>query len=108
MFRGRRIYHFSSFSCFGFCFRAQDYKNGWLLNTNDGGVYYRTTPKLNAGDWFPLSGNLAIQELISSTYDPATGTICGGAQDNVVFMVGLVFALCTASVCVFFWFCLAL
>ena len=87
---GSKYLIFLLFRVFHLCFRAQDYKNGWLLTTNDGGLYYRTTPKLNAGDWFSLNSNLGIQELVSSTYDPATGTICGGAQVRVVCRDGFV------------------
>jgi hypothetical protein len=55
---------------------------GNLLNTNDGGVYWRTTPRTNAGDWATLNGDLAIQEALSADYDPATGMVAVGAQDN--------------------------
>ena len=49
-------------------------------------MYYRTTPKLNSGDWFSLNGNLAIQELLSVSYDTSKNVVIGGAQDNAAFM----------------------
>ncbi len=61
---------------------AWDAVSGNLLNTNDGGVYWRTTPRTDAGDWATLNGDLAIQEALSADYDPATGMVAVGAQDN--------------------------
>jgi hypothetical protein len=74
-----------------------DATNSWLISTNDGGVYYRTLPRGNTGDWYSLNGDLAIQELLSAAYNPANGQVIMGAQDTActitqpslsVFMLG--------------------
>jgi hypothetical protein len=61
---------------------AWDPVTGNLLNTNDGGVFWRTTPRTNAGDWATLNGDMTIQEALSVDYDPTTGMMVIGAQDN--------------------------
>ena len=32
--------------------------SGRLIEVDDGGVYYRSSPQNNSGDWFSLNGNL--------------------------------------------------
>lgn len=56
--------------------------NNNLLEVNDGGVYRRTNPLLNTGDWFSAIGNLRVNELHDASYDSNTKTVIGGAQDN--------------------------
>ncbi len=56
--------------------------DGSLIEVDDGGVYRRTTPATNAGDWFSLSGTLQIAEVYSVAYDSNSHTIFAGAQDN--------------------------
>ncbi len=56
--------------------------NQQLIEANDGGIYRRTSPALNSGDWFSLSGTLQITEVYSVAYDPNSHTVFGGAQDN--------------------------
>src|SRR5205807_2369194 len=36
--------------------------NGVLIVSNDGGVYRRTSPQTNTGDWFSMNGNLQVTE----------------------------------------------
>ena len=62
---------------------------GGLLYTCDGGVYARTRPRDNTGDWFALNGDLAISEYYSASYDPRSGVLVAGAQDNGCFMSAL-------------------
>lgn len=67
-------------------FLVWDFANGNLFESNDGGLFYRTSPKAITGDWFPLSGDLSISEFISASYEPITGVFTGGAHSNGVFM----------------------
>src|SRR5262249_47605978 len=55
---------------------------GNLIETDDGGIYRRTNPRNNSGDWFSMNGNLQVTELHSSAYDTNARIIIGGAQDN--------------------------
>jgi hypothetical protein len=56
--------------------------NGDLLETDDGGIYRRTSPETATGDWFSLDGDLQITELHSVAWDANSHLIIGGAQDN--------------------------
>ncbi len=56
--------------------------DGNLLEVDDGGIYRRTSPETNTGDWFSMVGNLQITELLSVAFDRNSGIIFGGAQDN--------------------------
>ena len=53
-----------------------------MIEVDDGGVYRRTTPTLNTGDWFSITGNLQISEVYSVAYDSNANTIFAGSQDN--------------------------
>ncbi|MEM7350780.1 MAG: RTX toxin, partial [Acidobacteriota bacterium] len=55
---------------------------GNLIDGNDGGVYKRTFPRSDTGDWFSIIGNLASAELHDIAYDSNSNTIIGGAQDT--------------------------
>jgi hypothetical protein len=55
---------------------------GVLLQSDDGGIYKRTSPRSNTGDWFSLNGNLQTTELHSLSWDETSGIAFGGAQDN--------------------------
>src|SRR5262249_12114268 len=58
---------------------------GDLINVNDGGVYRRTSPQSNTGDWFSINGNIQTTEFHDVAYDTISNTILlGGAQDNYV------------------------
>ncbi len=56
--------------------------NGTLLESDDGGVYVRTTPIDTTGDWFSLNGNMQTTEVHSADYDDNADVLGGGAQDN--------------------------
>ena len=56
--------------------------NGDLLETDDGGIYRRTDPLSNTGDWLSMNGDLQIAEFHSAVWDPGTRTLLGGAQDT--------------------------
>ncbi|MFV0446509.1 MAG: hypothetical protein ACK5Q5_23295 [Planctomycetaceae bacterium] len=56
--------------------------NGDLVEVDDGGIYRRTSPRDNNGDWFSISGNLAVAEVHDVAYDSLSNTIITGNQDN--------------------------
>jgi photosystem II stability/assembly factor-like uncharacterized protein len=56
--------------------------DGTLIETDDGGIYRRTIPDKNTGDWFSANGNLQITELHSAAWDSNVHMIIGGAQDT--------------------------
>jgi len=56
--------------------------NGDLIEVDDGGVYRRTNPRDNTGDWFSLAGSLATIEFHQLAYDTLSNTLIGGTQDN--------------------------
>jgi hypothetical protein len=62
---------------------------GGLLHTCDGGVYIRTRPRGNAGDWFSHNGDLGISEYVSAAYNTRSGVLSAGAQDNGSFLSSL-------------------
>ena len=56
--------------------------NGDIIEVDDGGIYRRTSPGDNSGDWFSLNGNLQVSEMHSVAYDPLAEVVIGGTQDN--------------------------
>ena len=56
--------------------------NGDLIEGDDGGVYRRTDPRSNTGDWRSMIGSLQTTEFHSVAWDPATQVVMGGSQDN--------------------------
>jgi hypothetical protein len=56
--------------------------NGILLESDDGGVYKRTDPRSNNGDWFSMNGNLQATEFHSVAWDANANVVIGGAQDT--------------------------
>lgn len=56
--------------------------NGDLIEADDGGIYRRTSPRTNTGDWFSIIGNLQTTEFHSIAYDTVNNAIIGGAQDT--------------------------
>lgn len=56
--------------------------NGDLIEVDDGGIYRRTSPRDNTGDWFTMAGSLAVVEFHDVAYDDNTDTLIGGTQDN--------------------------
>ncbi len=57
---------------------------GTLLEGDDGGVYKRTRPRSNTGDWFSLIGNLQVAEAHDVAYDRNSHTLFAGVQDDDV------------------------
>ena len=57
---------------------------GNLIEVDDGGVYRRTSPRDNTGDWVSINGDLATTELHAVSYDPFADVLIGGAQDTGV------------------------
>jgi hypothetical protein len=55
---------------------------GNLIESDDGGIFRRTSPRTNQGDWFSISNNLQVFELHSIAYDSNANVVIGGAQDN--------------------------
>jgi len=55
---------------------------GNLLETNDGGIYRRTSPADNTGDWFSMNGNIQVAEFHSAAWDRNSNIITGGTQDT--------------------------
>ena len=43
--------------------------NGELIETDDGGIYRRTKPLANSGDWFSMNGDLQVTEFHSLAWD---------------------------------------
>ena len=56
--------------------------NGQMIEVNDGGVYLRTSPLDNTGDWFSLNSNIQIQEMHNIAYDSNSDILIAGLQDN--------------------------
>src|SRR5204862_5359637 len=57
---------------------------GNLIETDDGGVYKRTAPLTNTGDWVSLIGDLRVTELHDIAYDAVSKIVFAGAQDGGV------------------------
>lgn len=55
---------------------------GELIEVDDGGVYRRTRPLQDDGDWFSMNGNLQTAELHSVAWDEGARTVICGAQDT--------------------------
>ncbi|MEQ1828587.1 MAG: PKD domain-containing protein, partial [Pirellula sp.] len=55
---------------------------GNLIESDDGGIYKRTSPTNNTGDWFSVIGNLATTEMHDVTYDTISNIIISGNQDT--------------------------
>lgn len=56
--------------------------NGNLIESDDGGVYRRTSPLDNTGDWFSINGNMQSAEFHGIDYDGVSKVILGGTQDT--------------------------
>ncbi|MEM8996837.1 MAG: RTX toxin, partial [Acidobacteriota bacterium] len=55
---------------------------GDLIETDDGGIYKRTSPRDDTGDWFSLIGDLQTTEYHGVSYDSNSNVVFGGAQDT--------------------------
>ncbi|HYI08788.1 MAG TPA: RTX toxin, partial [Thermoanaerobaculia bacterium] len=60
---------------------AVDAKNN-LIEVDDGGIYRRTTPRANTGDWESVNGDLILTEFHSIAWDTNANVLIGGAQDT--------------------------
>jgi hypothetical protein len=56
--------------------------DGNLIETDDGGIYKRTNPKSNTGDWFSLNGDIQTTEMHDVSYDTFSDIVFGGDQDT--------------------------
>lgn len=56
--------------------------NGHLIEVDDGGIYRRTNPRTNTGDWVSVIGDLNLTELHSIAWDSNANIVIGGAQDT--------------------------
>ncbi len=57
---------------------------GRLIEVDGGGIYARTNPKSNTGDWYSLNGSLQITEFHDVAYDTISNIAIGGAEDTGV------------------------
>lgn len=57
---------------------------GDLIETDDGGIYKRTNPRSNTGDWFSINGDLQTAEMHDVAYDTLSNVAIGGDQDTGV------------------------
>lgn len=55
--------------------------NNELIEVDDGGIFLRSNPRSNAGDWYSINGNLQITEMHSLAFDPVSNQLIGGTQD---------------------------
>ncbi len=55
---------------------------GNLIQTDDGGIYKRTSPRDATGDWFSLNGTLQVTEEHDLSYDTFADIAFVGTQDN--------------------------
>jgi hypothetical protein len=56
--------------------------DGALIEVDDGGIYRRTEPRSNTGDWHSMNGDLQVTELHAVAWDRNAGIAIGGAQDT--------------------------
>lgn len=55
---------------------------GNLLESDDGGLFRRTSPRTAAGDWFSLNAKLEVSEQHDLSYDKLAQIVFVGTQDN--------------------------
>ena len=56
--------------------------NGNIVEVDDGGVYRRTSPRTNTGDWFSVIGNLQVTEAHDAAWDSLSNVALSGNQDT--------------------------
>ena len=56
--------------------------NGDIIEGDDGGIYRRTSPTTNTGDWFSINGNMQVTEQHDIAYDSLSDVIVSGNQDT--------------------------
>jgi photosystem II stability/assembly factor-like uncharacterized protein len=55
--------------------------SGFLLESDDGGIFLRILPQTSFGDWYSIIGNLAVSEDHSCAYDHVAHIALCGTQD---------------------------
>lgn len=55
---------------------------GNLIEGDDGGIFRRTSPRSNTGDWFSIAGTAQLTEAHNVIYDGVSGIVAIGTQDN--------------------------
>jgi hypothetical protein len=55
---------------------------GRLLESDDGGIFRRTSPRDSQGDWFAIDNNIQAMEEHSMAYDSNSDVAMGGFQDT--------------------------
>ncbi|MCH8911071.1 MAG: RTX toxin [Chloroflexi bacterium] len=56
--------------------------DGVLVEGDDGGIYRRTTPRSNTGNWFSMNGDIQTTEFHNISWDAVNDIVIGGAQDT--------------------------
>ncbi|MFN6162055.1 MAG: cadherin domain-containing protein, partial [Planctomycetota bacterium] len=56
--------------------------NGDLIEVDDGGIYRRTSPRTNTGDWFSINGTLQVTEAHDVAWDSLNNVAMTGNQDT--------------------------
>jgi len=56
--------------------------DGTLIEVSDGGIYRRTKPATDKGDWFSMNGTLQTTEFHALAWDANAHVAIGGAQDT--------------------------
>ncbi|MEI7462743.1 MAG: hypothetical protein WCK15_25350, partial [Pirellula sp.] len=56
--------------------------NGNIIEVDDGGVFRRTSPKDNRGDWFSVNGTLQVTEAHDIAWDSLSNVAMTGNQDT--------------------------
>jgi hypothetical protein len=56
--------------------------DGALIEVDDGGIYRRTNPQTNAGDWFSMNGDIRSTEFHAAAWDANADIVIGGTQDT--------------------------
>ncbi|AVP96532.1 hypothetical protein C7S18_04655 [Ahniella affigens] len=60
---------------------------GNLLETDDGGIYRRVSPRTNSGTWTSVIGNLTVMEIHDLDHDAVSNIAIAGTQDNGTHIV---------------------
>lgn len=55
--------------------------NGDLLEVDNGGIYLRSSPTTNLGDWVSKNGNLSVAEIVNVGYDSRNNIILASSND---------------------------
>ncbi len=58
--------------------------NGNLIEVSDRGIYRRTSPQNNTGDWFSMIGNLTVAEVHDAAWDSLNNVVIAGTEGTGV------------------------